>query len=263
MELINHHARRNRPRVGSVRALIILPTYNEVENIVEVLEAARENLPQADILVVDDNSPDGTADLAEATGQILQQITVMRRSTKAGLGSAYRAGFRYGLENGYEVMFEMDSDFSHPPAALPELYGAIESGADLVIGSRYVPGGSIPNWSFHRLLLSRWANKYASWALKIPVQDLTAGYRAYRASLLREINLDTISAEGYAFQVEMTYAAVRNGGDVVEVPIAFTDRLRGVSKMSGTIVVEAMRLVTWWGIRDRFRVGRRTASPET
>lgn len=234
-----------------MRTLIVLPTYNEAENIVGILSAVRENLPYADILVVDDNSPDGTADLAEGVGAQLQQITVMRRPEKSGLGSAYRAGFSYGIAHGYEVLFEMDSDFSHPPASLFDMYDRVEMGADLVIGSRYVPGGSIPNWSLYRLLLSRWANRYAARMLRIEVRDVTAGYRAYRATILQRIDLETVTAEGYAFQIEMTYRTAALDGRIVEIPIAFTDRLYGTSKMSGFIVVEAMRLVTWWGIRDR------------
>lgn len=235
-----------------MRSLVILPTYQEAENIVDVLGRARESLPEADILVVDDNSPDGTADLAEGAASALGQISVMRRPGKAGLGSAYRAGFAEGLREGYEVMFEMDSDLSHPPSSLPDLLAAVdEGGADLAIGSRYVPGGSIPNWPTHRLLLSRWGNRYVNVALGLSVRDTTAGFRAYRASALETIGVDRIGAEGYAFQIEMTYALSRAGGRITEVPIAFTDRIRGTSKMSGRIVAEAMLLVTWWAVRDR------------
>jgi dolichol-phosphate mannosyltransferase len=234
-----------------VRPLVVLPTYNEALNIAEVLDKVRAAVPDAEILVVDDGSPDGTAELAGQLAIQLKQIDVLRRAGKAGLGSAYRAGFRIGLERGLDVMIEMDSDLSHDPAALPSLLEAIDDGADLVIGSRYVPGGSIPQWRLHRRLLSRWGNRYAAALLKLGVCDSTGGYRAYRATVLKAIDLDAVRADGYGFQIEMTYAVARAGGKIVEVPISFSDRLRGTSKMSGRIVVEAMVLVTWWGIRDR------------
>ena len=240
-----------------MRSLIVLPTYREAENIADVLRKARAAMPDADVLVVDDNSPDGTADLAESVGREVGGVTVLRRPGKAGLGSAYRAGFAHGLIEGYDVMFEMDSDLSHDPAALPELYAAIEGGADLAIGSRYVPGGSIPNWPTHRLMLSRGGNRYVRLVLGLDVRDSTAGFRAYRSTALAKIDLEAVRADGYAFQIEMAYAVARNGGTITEVPIAFTDRVRGTSKMSGRIVVEAMLLVTWWGVRDRvLRRGR-------
>jgi dolichol-phosphate mannosyltransferase len=245
-----------------VRSLIVLPTYQEAENVEEVLTRVRGALPDADVLVVDDGSPDGTADIAEALGASLGRVSVMRRPGKAGLGSAYRAGFAQGILDGYEVLFEMDSDLSHPPSSLPHLLAAIEGGADLAIGSRYVPGGSIPNWPSHRLMLSRWGNRYASTLLGLDVKDTTAGFRAYRATMLEKIALDQIQADGYAFQIEMTYEVTRAGGRIVEVPIAFTDRVRGTSKMSGRIVVEAMLLVTWWAVRDRI-LRRRPARPTT
>ena len=243
-----------------MRALIVLPTYEEAENIEEVLRRVRRSVPHADVLVVDDNSPDGTADIAESLAPSLGGVSVVRRAGKEGLGSAYRAGFARGLEEGYEVLCEMDSDLSHDPGALPSLLAAIEDGADLAIGSRYVAGGSIPNWPAHRLMLSRWGNRYTGAMLGLGVKDATAGFRAYRATALRSIDLDRIRADGYAFQIEMTYELARAGGRIVEVPIAFTDRIRGTSKMSGRIVVEAMVLVTWWGIRDRL-LHRRPARP--
>jgi dolichol-phosphate mannosyltransferase len=175
----------------------------------------------------------------------------LRRPGKAGLGSAYRAGFAWGLDHGFDVLVEMDADLSHNPSTLPRLLAPTSDGADLVIGSRYVDGGAVPNWPAHRLLLSKWGNRYARFALGLPVNDATAGFRAYRADALRAIDLGAIAADGYAFQIEMAYAVWRAGLSVVEIPIAFTDRVRGTSKMSGRIVVEAMFLVTWWGIRDR------------
>lgn len=234
-----------------------MPTYNEAENILEALTRARAAVPDADLLVVDDGSPDGTADLAEEADADLGRIRVMRRPGKSGLGSAYRAGFRQGLDQGYEVMVEMDSDLSHDPAALPELLAAVENGADLAIGSRYVPGGSIPDWTWHRRLLSRGGNRYAGLILGLEVRDATAGYRAYRAEALARIDLDLIKADGYGFQIEMAYVVARNGGRIVEVPITFSDRVAGTSKMSGGIVVEALLLVTWWAVRDRLLRRRR------
>jgi glycosyltransferase involved in cell wall biosynthesis len=235
----------------SVRTLVVMPTYNEAETIVDVLTRVRTAVPDADVLVVDDGSPDGTAELAEKVGAELGSISVLRRAGKAGLGSAYRAGFARGQSEGYEVMVEMDSDLQHDPAALPELLAAVEHGADLVIGSRYVPGGSIPDWKLHRRLLSRLGNRYAGFVLGLEVRDATAGYRAYRASARAPIDLDRVIADGYGFQIEMAYVVARNGGRVVEVPIAFGERTRGTSKMSLRIPAEALILVTWWAIRDR------------
>lgn len=229
----------------------MLPTYNEAENIVEVLDKVRAAVPHADVLVVDDGSPDGTADLAEGWGRVNGQVEILRRDAKSGLGSAYRAGFRKGLESGYDFLVEMDSDLSHDPDTLPSLLAAAEGGADLVIGSRYVPGGSIPNWSTIRLMLSRWGNRYASFMLGLRVRDATAGYRVFRAGILQRIDLSAIKADGYGFQIEMAYTVNALGGRIVEAPIAFTDRVRGTSKMSSRIVVEALLLVTWWAIRDR------------
>jgi len=237
-----------------MRALLVLPTYDEAENVVEVLDRVRQASPDLHVLVVDDASPDGTADVAEGQG-----AEVLRRTAKSGLGSAYRDGFRWGLDRGFDVLLEMDSDLSHDPADIPSLLGAIEFGADLAIGSRYVPGGSIPDWAWHRRQLSRWGNRYAAGVLGLAVNDSTAGFRAYRATVLRRIDLDRVRADGYGFQIEMTYEVVRLGGKVVEVPIAFGERVRGSSKMSGTIVVEALGLVTWWGLRDRV-LRRRPAS---
>jgi dolichol-phosphate mannosyltransferase len=236
---------------AAVRPLVVLPTYNEALNIEEVIEKVRAAVPHAQILVVDDGSPDGTADLAEELGRELGNVSVLRRSGKAGLGSAYRTGFREGLARDQDVMIEMDSDLQHDPAALPSLLAAIDDGADLVIGSRYVAGGTIPDWALHRRLLSRWGNRYAGFVLGLPVRDVTAGFRAYRATALEKIDLDAVKADGYGFQIEMAYAVKRTGGRIVEVPISFRDRVRGTSKMSSRIVVEALGLVTWWGIRDR------------
>jgi dolichol-phosphate mannosyltransferase len=235
-----------------VKPLIVLPTYNEAENIVEVLERIADAVPGADVLVVDDGSPDGTADIAEHwSAEHGGHVTLLRRGAKAGLGSAYRAGFAYGIAQGYDALIEMDSDLQHDPAALPSLISAVEAGADLAIGSRYVPGGHIPDWPKHRQWLSRGGNRYASIVLRLQVRDATAGFRCYRSSTLSRIDLERITADGYGFQIEMAYNVARLGGRIVEVPITFNDRERGTSKMSSRIVVEALLLVTWWAICDR------------
>ncbi|CAN5204381.1 polyprenol monophosphomannose synthase [soil metagenome] len=233
------------------RPLVVLPTYQEADNIAEVLRRLRSAAPDVSVLVVDDASPDGTAALAEAAGREMGGVEVLRRPGKAGLGSAYRAGFAWGFERGHDAMVEMDADLSHDPAALPSLLRPLGAGVDLVIGSRYVPGGSIPDWSLHRRLLSQWGNRYAGAMLDLDVRDVTSGYRAYRADALTKIDMSRVRADGYGFQIEMAYRLVRCGLVVEEVPIAFTDRTRGTSKMSTRIVAEAMALVTWWGVRDR------------
>ena len=236
-----------------MRTLVVIPTYNEAENILEAVSRARAAVPEAEVLVVDDNSPDGTATMVEALGETDDHVHVLRRPGKAGLGGAYRAGFAWGAEGSFDVMVEMDADLSHDPAALPSLLGGIERGADLVIGSRYVPGGSIPDWAWHRKALSRWGNRYVTAMLDLDVEDATAGYRAYRATMLDKLDLSSIRADGYGFQIEMTYRTAELGGTIVEIPIEFTDRTRGRSKMSSRIIVEALLMVTRWGIRDRVR----------
>jgi dolichol-phosphate mannosyltransferase len=246
-----------------VRVLVIVPTYNEAENIRQVLARIRESLPQAGILVVDDGSPDGTANLAEEVAPELGEVHVMRRAAKSGLGSAYRAGFAWGLAEGYEACVEMDADFSHDPAALKDLVAPLESGYEVSIGSRYIPGGSIPNWSRSRHLLSWGGNRYASVMLGLGVTDSTAGFRAYAATVLRRLDLDRVRAEGYGFQIEMTYRAKQAGAAITEVPIRFVDRVAGESKMSGAIVVEALGLVTWWGLGRAWRGLRRLVAPAT
>jgi dolichol-phosphate mannosyltransferase len=229
--------------------LVVLPTYNESENIDRVLRRIRAALPAATVLVVDDGSPDGTADAAEVLGKELGNVEILRREAKAGLGSAYRAGFRWGLDRGFDACIEMDADLSHEPEALPSLVAPLADGRELVIGSRYIPGGVIPNWTWHRRLLSRGGNLYASALLGLGVADATAGFRCYAATLLQRIDLDQVRAEGYGFQIEMTYTARRAGADVLEVPISFVDRVDGESKMSALIVFEALGLVTLWGLQ--------------
>ena len=242
-------------------SLIVLPTYQEADNIAVVLRRVRAAVPAADVLVVDDGSPDGTADLAEACGAELGRIQLLRRAGKGGLGSAYRDGMRWGLEHGFDILVEMDADLSHDPADLPRLLAAVEDGADLAIGSRYVPGGSIPAWSWFRRVLSRQGNRYAAAVLRLPIIDATSGFRAYRASTLAAVGLEGVRADGYGFQIEMVYRVVGGGGQVVELPISFTERTLGRSKMSSRIVVEALLLVTWWGLRDRVRPRHAPGSP--
>jgi dolichol-phosphate mannosyltransferase len=240
----------------TVQALVVLPTYNEAGTIEEVLGRTRTALPYAQMLVVDDGSPDGTADRAEKAGADLGGVHVLRRARRRGLGDAYRAGFAWGLERRFDALIEMDSDLSHDPAALPSLIAALAD-HDLAIGSRYIPGGSVPRWSPHRRLLSWGGNRYAALMLGVPVRDMTSGFRAYRADLLRSIDPDGVRAEGYGFQIEMTYRAVQLGARIREVPIRFVDRKFGTSKMSGAIVIEALLLVTWWGIaRARSKCAR-------
>lgn len=239
-------------------ALVVIPTYQEAENVADVLARVRTSVPDAHILVVDDGSPDGTADLAQAKADELGQIDVLRRAAKSGLGPSYRAGFAWGLERGHDVLIEMDADLSHDPAVLPQLIEAVTTGgADLAIGSRYIPGGSVPGWPAHRRLLSQWGNRYVGVMLRMPVRDATAGFRAYRASILEAIGLDQVRADGYGFQIEMAYEVSKAGGTIVEIPIEFRDRIRGESKMAPNIVGEALWLVTRWGVRDRVRRVRR------
>lgn len=235
-----------------MRVQICTPTYIEADNIEEFLRRTRAAVPTADILVLDDNSPDGTADIAERVGVELGQIDVLRRPEKRGLGSAYRAGFAVGIARGYEVICQIDADLSHDPEVLPDLIAAVSSGADLAIGSRYVPGGAIPHWPARRLALSKYGNMYARFMLRTGVMDTSAGFRAYRADLLTAIDFASTRAKGYGFQLELTYRTARLGAKVVELPITFTDRVRGYSKMSASVIGEEMLLMTWWGIRDRF-----------
>ena len=236
--------------------MVVVPTYNERENIDPFLRAVRASVPDADVLVVDDNSPDGTGADAETLASELGRIKVLHRPGKQGLGSAYRHGFTVALDEGYDVVVSMDVDFSHDPTVIPQLLARVDDGADVVIGSRYVDGGGTANWPLHRRVMSRWGNRYAGFVLGVHVRDITAGFRAYRATVMREIDPSSTAAEGYAFLTELMRRIAARGARIDEVPILFRDRERGTSKMSGRIIVESMRLVTRWGVADLLH-GRR------
>jgi dolichol-phosphate mannosyltransferase len=236
---------------GADRAWVILPTYNEAENLERIVGAVLEQLPpSATVLVVDDNSPDGTGEIADGLAHSNESVRVLHRARKEGLGPAYLAGFHVALDAGAQRIIEMDADFSHDPAYLPRLIGAAEN-ADLVIGSRYVPGGGVTEWGQMRRFISRGGSAYARMALGLPIRDLTGGFKCFRREVLEAINLDTIEARGYAFQVETTYRAIKAGFRVVEIPIVFRDRRDGTSKMRGAIVAEAIWRVPVMRFRRR------------
>ena len=242
------------PQISAERALVIVPTYNERENISRLIQAVLEKDPRLEMLVVDDGSPDGTANIVEEIGARNPRVHLIRRPKKMGLGTAYIAGFRWSLERSYAYTFEMDADFSHDPAHLPQFLKAIET-ADLVIGSRYRDGKvTVVNWPIKRLLLSYFANVYARIVTGVPIWDLTAGFKVYRRAVLQSINLDDVRSNGYAFQIEMHFRAWRKKFRIVEMPIVFVDRTEGTSKMSGHIVREAVFMV-WrlrlWALRGR------------
>jgi dolichol-phosphate mannosyltransferase len=232
------------------RVLVIIPTYNEADNLPAILDRLFAAVPDAQALVVDDGSPDGTGEVADKLAAEDSRIEVLHRTEKAGLGAAYVAGFRRGLAAGYHVLVEMDADGSHAPEQLPRLLAALAH-ADLVIGSRWVPGGQVRDWPKSREALSRGANLYTRLALGIGVADATGGYRAYRREVLQAIDLDSIASHGYCFQIDLAWRAVQAGFRVTEVPITFADRERGESKMSGSIVREALFKVTEWGAVHR------------
>ncbi|WP_347060650.1 polyprenol monophosphomannose synthase [Blastococcus sp. HT6-30] len=234
----------------SDQVLVIIPTYNEVENLERVLQRLHASVPEAHALVVDDGSPDGTGDLADRLAAADPRVHVLHRTAKTGLGRAYVAGFGWARERGYGVLVEMDADGSHPPEQLPDLLAALAD-ADLVLGSRYVDGGRVEDWPVHRLLLSRLGNRYTRWVLRLPLQDATGGFRAARADLIDRLPFDEVASEGYCFQVDWAWRALRSGARITEVPITFTERALGRSKMSGSIVGEAWARVTVWGVQDR------------
>lgn len=233
----------------------MMPTYNERQNLEIMAGRIRESTPDADLLVVDDNSPDGTGDLAEKLAETDPHVHVMHRTEKAGLGKAYIAGFTWALERGYDVIVEMDADGSHRPEDLPRLLDAVAAGADGVIGSRWVPGGKVVNWPRKREMLSRGANIYTRIMIGFNVKDATGGYRAYRASTLRRIDLSNVESTGYSFQVDITVRIVKAGLRIVEVPITFVERERGVSKMDSAIIREAFWRVAQWGVQRRLGRG--------
>jgi dolichol-phosphate mannosyltransferase len=230
--------------------VVIIPTYNERDNIDPITDRVRSAVPEADLLIVDDNSPDMTGKIADELAAADSHIHVLHRPAKAGLGAAYLAGFQWALENDYDAIVEMDADGSHQPEELPWLLGALED-ADVVLGSRWVPGGRVLNWPKSRQMLSRAGNTYARLMLGITLRDVTGGYRVYRASALREIGLSDVQSEGYCFQIDLAVRALQTGLIVAEIPITFIERARGVSKMSSTIIREALWRVTRWGIRRR------------
>ncbi len=236
------------PGVG--RVLVVIPTYNESENIRDITARVRAAVPDVDILIADDNSPDGTGRIADELSAADERIHVLHRPGKQGLGAAYIAGFALARERGYDAVVEMDADGSHSPEELPRLLDALRE-ADLTIGSRYVAGGTLVNWPVRRLVLSRGANIYTRLALGMPLKDATAGYRAYRMPVLEKIDIDSVSSQGYCFQIDLAWRTYRHGFRVTEVPITFTERERGASKMSSSVVREAMWRVLVWGTRSR------------
>lgn len=243
------------------RVLVVIPTYNEAENLAAIVGRVRAGVPAAEILVADDASPDGTGAIADRLAAADPQVHVLHRPGKAGLGAAYVAGFGWAAERGFDVVVEMDADGSHAPEQLPRLLAALRT-ADVVLGSRWVPGGRVENWPRRRMLLSRGGNRYTRLVLGMPIRDATGGYRAYRMPVLDKIGIDSVQSQGYCFQVDLAWRAYRSGLRVVEVPITFTERVCGASKMSPAIVREALWRVTMWGVQARWEAFRRLAGPE-
>lgn len=246
--VMNKQARRD-------DVFVIVPTYNEAENLKNIAAAVGRHGPQ--LLIVDDNSPDGTGDIADDLA-LDPRVHVLHRTSKQGLGPAYAAGFAWALDHGAEMMCEMDADFSHDPDDLPRIFHAVDTGADVAIGSRYVPGGGVENWPWHRRVLSRGGNIYAGTMLGTHVKDMTSGFRGFSANAIRKLQPETCKASGYGFQIEMAWRAEAAGLRIVEVPIVFRDRELGTSKMDGRIAFEAIRLVTGWGFS---RLGGRLRWP--
>jgi dolichol-phosphate mannosyltransferase len=234
--------------------LVVIPTYNERDNLLPIVDRVRASVRAAHVLVVDDASPDGTGQLADGLAAEDPRVHVLHRRGKEGLGAAYLAGFRWALDHGYQAVAQMDADGSHPPESLPTMLETLAD-ADLVIGSRYVPGGTVVNWPRRRELLSRGGNLYSRLALGVGIRDITAGYRVFRREVLTELALAEVNSQGYCFQIDLAWRAVRAGFRVREVPITFTERERGSSKMSGSIVREALWRVTRWGLASRLGLG--------
>ena len=235
---------------GLGRVVMVIPTYNEADNLEWIVDRLRTAQPGVDVLVMDDNSPDGTGAIADRLAAADQHVRVVHRTEKAGLGAAYLHGFRVALDEGYDVIGEMDADGSHQPEQLHRLLDALR-GADLVIGSRYVPGGSVVNWPLSRQVLSRGGNLYVRLLLGIGVRDATAGYRVFRRATLEKIDLAAVQSTGYVFQTDLAHRTVRAGLRVVEVPIEFIERVRGDSKMSGQVASESLKRITVWGLGER------------
>ena len=234
-----------------MNTLVIMPTYNEALNLEHSVSELFAHNPSVKLLVVDDNSPDGTGQIADTLAGLDDRITVMHRKEKSGLAGAYKSGFAWGIERGFDHLVEMDADGSHRAVDLPKLL-AVAPGHELVIGSRWTKGGKVENWPWHRMMLSRWGNVYAQFMLASRTRDMTAGFRVYKASLIERLDLEHLSARGYSFQVEMTRKSEQANATIIEVPITFIEREHGVSKMSRSIVIEAMLLVTKLGIRRIF-----------
>lgn len=240
------------------RIVVIIPTFNERESLAAIVGRVRSSVPEVEILIIDDNSPDGTGAIADELAAAEPKVQVMHRLGKEGLGAAYLAGFSWALQNSFDVVVEMDADGSHQPEQLPRLLAALR-GADLVLGSRWIAGGGTENWSKGREILSRGGNFYTRTMLGVPLHDATGGYRAFRADTLRKLDLHDVASQGYCFQVDLAWRAVQRGLVVTEVPITFVERAAGTSKMSQRIVVEALWRVTVWGFDDRVTRIRRTA----
>lgn len=240
--------RDSRAELGQV--LVVIPTYNERDNLGPIVARLHESLPEAHALVVDDGSPDGTGRLADEMAAADERVHVLHRTEKAGLGAAYVAGFGWALDRDYGVIVEMDADGSHAPEDLPRLLDALTD-ADLVLGSRYVPGGRVVNWPKYRELISRGGGLYSRLALGTSIRDITGGFKAFRREVLGKINIQSVASQGYCFQIDLTWRTIEAGFEVVEVPITFTERAIGESKMSGSIVREALLRVTKWGLRRR------------
>lgn len=244
---------------GWEHALVVIPTYNEAENIEAILKAVEAAVPDASVLIVDDGSPDGTAEVVDTASASNARIHLLRGTNKQGLGAAYIRGFIWGLEEGFDLFVEMDADFSHDPGSIPELLATAER-CDVAVGSRYIPGGAVEGWSRGRHLLSRGGNAYDRLVLGFKVRDSTSGFRCYRRQVLEAIDLPHVRSNGYAFQIDMTYRAWQLGFRICEVPITFRERSLGASKMSNAIVREALMAVARWGVRDLLR-GRRSVKP--
>jgi dolichol-phosphate mannosyltransferase len=260
--------RDDRDAVGAGLTIVVIPTYDERASLPTVLHRLHEAVPDAHALVVDDDSPDGTGKLADELAATDSRVHVLHRAAKAGLGAAYVAGFRWALQRGYDIVVEMDADGSHAPEDLPRMLAALAddppgTAADIVLGSRYVPGGRVVNWARYREWLSRGGNYYSRVALGVSIHDVTGGFRAYRRGVLEGLDLHTVASQGYCFQVDLAWRSVRGGFTVVEVPITFTEREQGQSKMTSAIVLEALWRVTVWGVQRRVSNPRRGSDTDS